>query len=111
VRDNIQAHLRFGCARDGVLLFDDDEFTFIDAADRDRVPGELRPLFDLAWVDLDAEGEEEEDGNPIAIALAMAEEATGIVLTVEDLERGMTLPRSEWHLVRTGQYAAASDAG
>lgn len=106
VRDNIQAHLRFGAARDGTLLFDDDEFTFIDAEDRSRVPDELRPLFDLAWVDVDSDDEGEDDeGNPIAVALAMAEATTGVVLTLEDLERLMDLPRDEFHRVRTLRYA------
>ena len=103
VRDNIQAHVRFGCARDGALLFDDDEYIFIDADQRSRVPDELRPLFDLAWIDLDAD-DQDEDVNPIAVALAMAELATGVVLTAEDFERLMELPRSEWHGVRTMRY-------
>ena len=103
VRDNIQAHVRFGCARDGALLFDDDEYIFIDADQRSRVPDELRPLFDLAWIDLDAD-DQDEDVNPTAVALAMAELATGVVLTAEDFERLMELPRSEWHGVRTMRY-------
>lgn len=107
VRDNIQAHLRFGGARDGALLFDDDEFTFIDAGDRSRVPGDLRPLFDLAWVDVDSDDEiEDDEGNPIAVALAMAEVTTGVVLTGEDFERLMDLPRTEFRRVRTLRYAA-----
>ena len=112
VRDNIQAHLRFGGARGGALLFDDNEFTFIAADERSRVPDELRPLFDLAWVDLDAEDgdeDEDEDGNPIAVALAMAEQVTGVVLTAEDFERMMSLPREEWHRVRTLRYAEGLD--
>lgn len=109
VRDNIQAHLRFGGARDGALLFDDDEFTFIDAADRSRVPHELRALFDLAWVDVDADDDDTDEGNPIAVALAMAETVTGVVLTADDFERLMDLPRSEFHRVRTQRYAADVD--
>jgi len=110
VRDNIQAHLRFGAARDGALLFDDDEFTFIDAAERSRVPDELRPLFDLAWVDVDSDDEVDDDeGNPIAVALAMAEAVTGVVLTADDVERVADQPRSEWHRVRIARYAAEVD--
>ena len=46
-RSNVQAHERFGCARDGELVFDDDEFGFIDAPS--TVPDVLRPLFDQNW--------------------------------------------------------------
>ena len=84
VRDNIQAHVRFGGARDGALLFDDDEYIFIGADERTRVPdGELRPLFDLAWTDVDSDDRDEEV-DPVAVALAMAELVTGIVLTADD---------------------------
>src|SRR5688572_28188084 len=36
-RSNIQAQERFGCARDGELVFDDDEFMYVDAEDKDQV--------------------------------------------------------------------------
>ena len=87
VRDNIQAHARFACARDGVLLFDADEYVFVE--DRSGVPAELRPLFDLAWVDLDADSGEaggDDAENPLVVGLAMAELVTGIELTVEDVD-------------------------
>ena len=103
VRDNIQAHVRFGAARDGALLFDDDEYIFIGAEQRSRVPDELRPLVDLAWIDVDADGGDDE-ADPVAVALAMAELVTGIVLTAEDFERLDELPRSAWHGVRTMRY-------
>ena len=83
VRDNIQAHTRFACARDGALLFDADEYVFVE--DRSGVPTELRPLFDRAWVDLDADEADPEDA--LAVALAMAELVTGIQVTVEDVEQ------------------------
>jgi hypothetical protein len=83
VRNNTQGHLRFGCARDGQLLFDDDEYMY--AEDRSGVPEEIRPLFDLAWVDLAEEGSFSADG--AAVALAMAEVITGVRLTREDLNR------------------------
>lgn len=82
VRDNVQGHLRFGCARDGQLLFDDDEYMYTD--DRSGVPEELRPLFDLAWVDLAEEDSFGADG--VAVALAMVEVITGVRLTREDLD-------------------------
>lgn len=84
VRSNVQAHVRFGCARDGKVLFDDDEYMYID--DPSAVPPELRPLFDLVWDDL--EGESDEGGlNPVVVGLAMAESITGIELTREHLEQ------------------------
>ncbi|MBI4900723.1 MAG: hypothetical protein HY829_09625 [Actinobacteria bacterium] len=103
VRDNIQAHVRFGAARDGGLVFDDDEYIFLGADERTRVPDELRPLFDLAWIDVDAD-DQDDDVDPVAVALAMAELVTGIVLTADDFTRLAELPRSEWHWVRTMSY-------
>lgn len=90
VRSNIQAHVRFGCARDGEVVFDDDEFSFID--ETDRVPAELRPLFDLAWVDLDAEeGPDDDDAAaPFLVGLAMTEVFTGLRLVADDLARVRT---------------------
>ena len=82
VRSNIQAHVRFAAARDGELVFDDDEYTFIE--DRMRVPDELRALFDLAWVDLDDDDHEPVEEDSIAVGLAMAEVITGRRLTAED---------------------------
>ena len=60
VRHNIQAHLRFGAARDGELVFDDDEYLYVE--DPSSVPAELRPLFDLVWVDLDLDHDLDDDG-------------------------------------------------
>lgn len=37
-RSNIQAHERFGCARDGVLVFDADEFVYVDEHEKEAVP-------------------------------------------------------------------------
>lgn len=80
VRSNIQAHYRFGFARSGEVVFDDDEFIYADPA---NVPAELRELFDTAWVDLDDEDEEVSE-DPFPAGLAMAELVTGVELT-EDL--------------------------
>ena len=82
VRNNIQAHCRFGCARDGELLFDNDEYPFV--TDRDSVPQELRTLFDLAWVGLTGDGLDPQVDDSTAVALAMAEVCTGIRLTSAD---------------------------
>jgi hypothetical protein len=80
VRSNIQGHERFGCARDGELLYDNDEYTYEE--DLDAVPAEIRSLFDLAWVDLDDDDDDDDEGSdPIAVGLAMAEVITGIELT------------------------------
>lgn len=84
VRGNIQAHTRFGAARDGELVFDDHEYTFVD--DLDSVPAELREIFDLAWVDLDDEDAEPE-ADDIAAGLAMAEVVTGVPITADHLAR------------------------
>jgi len=82
VRSNIQAHTRFGAARDGEVVFDAHQYTFVD--DLDTVPAELRPLFDLAWVDPeDVDADPEADD--VAVGLAMAEVVTGVALTAADL--------------------------
>lgn len=83
VRSNIQAHDRFGCARDGEIIFDENEYIY--DADPDEVPAELRPLFDLVYDDLDDdEDEEDDDGpDPMIVGLAMAEIITGIELLPE----------------------------
>jgi len=94
----------------GALIFDDHEYIFIDSAARSRVPDELRPLFDLAWIDVDAD-EVDEDADPTAVALAMAELATGVVLTAEDFERLEELPRSDWHGVRMMRYVEGLEGG
>lgn len=82
VRDNIQAHCRFGCARDGELLFDNDEYRFLE--DRASVPQEIRALFDLAWFDLSKDEFEAQEDDTTAVGLAMAEVMTGIRLTPAD---------------------------
>jgi uncharacterized protein YndB with AHSA1/START domain len=93
-RSNIQAHYRFGCARAGEVVFDDDEFTYV--TDRGRVPSELRALFDAAWDDLD--GDDDEDGSggeladPFATALAMAELVTGLEITDADVAAALESP-------------------
>lgn len=84
VRDNIQAHLRFGCARDGEIVFDDDEFMYVE--DAGAVPAEVRPLFDTVWTGPDGEDEPDDDVEPLAVGLAMVEAVTGIHLTAEDLQ-------------------------
>ena len=63
-----EEHLRFGCARDAVLLFDAPDFGSLD--DPELVPAELRPLLDRM---ADADG--------LALALAMTEVITGLELT------------------------------
>ena len=82
VRNNIKAHHRFGAARAGEIVFDDDEYIYV--RDSDRVPAGLRPLFDAAWVDLDGE-DDDERADPLATGLAMAELVTGIELTDEQV--------------------------
>lgn len=74
VRSNVQAHVRFGCARDAEVLFDAHGFT--NVAEPDVVPTELRPLFDLVRDDDAPDG--------FAVALAMAEVVTGLELTYDE---------------------------
>ncbi|GAA5107301.1 hypothetical protein GCM10023339_05160 [Alloalcanivorax gelatiniphagus] len=105
VGSNIQGHDRFGCARDGVLLFDDPEYVFLDRDDLSRVPTELRPLFDLAWVDLDSEDEDDDEAVAFAVGLAMAELVTGVELTAQDLARHHEDQTLQWQPVRTLAYA------
>ncbi len=78
VRSNIQAHERFGCARDGQLLYDNDEY--VHEENPEVVPTELRSLFDLARIALD-EDDDDDGSDPFAVGLAMAEVITGIELT------------------------------
>jgi hypothetical protein len=85
VRDNIQAHARFGYARDGELLFDDDEWRFLE--DRATVPEEVRALFDLGWFDVSVDDFEAQEEDTTAVGLAMAEVATGLRVTSADVER------------------------
>ncbi len=74
VRSNIEAHVRFGCARDAEVLFDAHEFEHVE--EPDVVPDELRPLFDRVREDDAPDG--------FAVALAMAEVVTGLELTYEE---------------------------
>ncbi|MGO4256085.1 DUF6461 domain-containing protein [Marmoricola sp. RAF53] len=86
VRNNVQGHFRFGCARDGEVHFDEDEFMYIE--DPEVVPAELRPLFDLVWDDLEDEIDEDDDApTGWSVGLAMAEVATGIRVTKEEAAR------------------------
>lgn len=112
VVSDIQAHDRFGCARDGALLFDDPEYTFLDPDDRSRVPDELRSLFDLAWVDLDADLDDaDDDVIGFVVGLAMAEVVTGITLTADDLGRLWEAGPDEMLPVRTLAYATEQASG
>ena len=93
VRSNIQGHVRFGCARAGDVLFDDDEYMYAD--DVSTVPGEIRHLFELVWDDL--EGDDADDGDDdgadgLTVGLAMAEVITGVALTSDDLLRAQEGP-------------------
>jgi hypothetical protein len=103
VRSNILGHGRFGCARAGEVSFDDDEFTYID--DPERVPAELRPLFDAAWDDLEDEDEDEGGGegraDPFPTGLAMAELITGIELTKDQVA---ALLETDFFLAPSGRY-------
>ena len=98
-RDNIMAHERFGCARDGAVLFDADEFRYVADREKDSVPPELRPLFDSASVDLESDGDDDAGGG--FVGYAMAATHTGVVVTGDDLSRAV---RQGYHRVRTLTY-------
>ncbi|CUR61358.1 hypothetical protein NOCA1240461 [metagenome] len=106
VRDNIKAHSRFGCAKDGELVFDCDEYVYLE--DRSEVPDELCELFDLAWVDLQEDEFDPEVDDPTAVGLAMAEVITGLRLTAEDATR-LQEDDATVVAVRTMQYAEEWD--
>jgi hypothetical protein len=100
VRSNILAHVRFGCAKDGSVLFDDDEYMYIE--DPEIVPPELRPLFDLVWDDLTSEPDENRpDG--FVVGLALSELVTGVVLKAEEVA---AVFETTFHAAPTMRYAA-----
>nr|WP_227467538.1 DUF6461 domain-containing protein [Nocardioides lijunqiniae] len=81
VRNNVQARMRFGCAKDGHVVFDADDYMYEDPS---RVPVSLRPLFDLVHDDLT--GETDDDApDEFAVGLAMSEVITGIRLSADDV--------------------------
>ena len=102
-RSDIEAHDRFGCARDGRLLFDADEFIFVGRDEKARVPEELRALFDTAWIDLEADGDHDEHDHTAAAeaGFAMAALHTGLEITSEDLSRAVA---QGYHRVRRLTY-------
>lgn len=95
-RSNIQAHERFGCAQNGSVEFDAHEFMYVDESEKNRVPSQLRPMFDAACTALDTDTEA--DGFH---GCAMAAVYTGVVVTSDDLERAVSLG---YHKVRTLTY-------
>ena len=74
VRSNIEAHVRFGCARDAELLFDAHELMDVD--EPEDAPTELRALLHH---DRDDDGSDD-----FAVALAMAEVVTGLELSYDE---------------------------
>jgi Family of unknown function (DUF6461) len=104
VRNNVLAHLRFGCARDGRLVFDDNEYMYVP--DPAAAPEELRPLIDLVWQKIGDEdeepGPEEEGPDGLPVALAMAETVTGVAVTSEDVE---AIQNARYHPAPTLRYA------
>ncbi len=98
-RSNIQAHERFGCATDGVLVFDADEFMYVE---KDALPRELLPMFESVWVDLGGDGDDgdHEDAGGF-VAYAMAAKHTGVVVTSDDLRRAV---QQGYHRVPTLTY-------
>jgi hypothetical protein len=83
VRSNVQARLRFGCSRDGQLLFDDGDFSY--RPDGVGVPHDLLSLFDQVLRGREIEGYTENGRDGLSVGLAMAEVVTGIQLSVEQV--------------------------
>lgn len=79
-RSNIQAHCRFGYARDGEIVFDSHEYAFV--RDLDSVPAEVRDTVSHVVGETD-------DVDWLASAMAMATEVTGLLVTAESLERAV----------------------
>lgn len=86
VRSNVQGRYRFGCARDGQVVFDENDYIFCE--NPGQVPSELRSLLDSVWVDLDADDDEDDaDLDPFVVGLAMAETYTGLRFRSGDIKR------------------------
>jgi hypothetical protein len=83
-RSNILAHYRFGCARAGELVFDADEYIYIE--DPDTVPDELQDLFRLVYDELAEEPNDAEDRDPFAVGLAMCEVVTGLEVSADQVQ-------------------------
>lgn len=98
-RSNIQAHCRFGFARSGDVVFDDDEFVFIE--EPGRVPADLQDLFRLVWRDPDGDEDDRGDVSWLEVAMAMVERVTGIACTADDLRRAQD---SGWFVTRSLRY-------
>ncbi|MEZ0578161.1 DUF6461 domain-containing protein [Nocardioides sp. MH1] len=75
VRSNLDAQLRFGCARDAAVVFDAHQLAAVE--DPAAVPSELRPLFQLVHDDND-------EADAFVVGLAMAEVVTGLELTSQE---------------------------
>jgi hypothetical protein len=109
-RRNILAHYRFGCARAGALVFDADEYIYID--DPDTVPDELQDLFKLVYDDLaDETSGDVEDSDPFVVGLAMCEVVTGVEVSADQVQAvlgsGFFAATSTRYLAELTQEAAA----
>lgn len=81
-----EATERFACARDGVVEWEASDWDMLDIEEIAEVPIQLRGLFDTAWRSLDATDDEDDpDVDPSAVAVAMAEEFTGLRVTRADV--------------------------
>ena len=99
-RSNIQAHERFGCARGGVVEFDSHEFRYVEEDEKAAVPAELRPLFESAWIDPEAD-EDDLDASDAWVGMEMAVLHTGVRPAVGDLRRAI---EAGYHRVRSLTY-------
>lgn len=91
VRSNIDGSERFGYARGGEVLFDDDEYCFLE--DTSEVPGEVRALVELACLDPEEDDDAEDAPSGFVVGLALVEQVTGLRLLPADLARTVSAPR------------------
>lgn len=88
VRDNIQGNHRFGFAVAGRNVFDSNHYPLID--DPRSVPEAFQALLRRAWCDPE---DDDRDDDANAVALAMAEVATGVPLALQQVSDLMEQPQ------------------
>ncbi|GAA1112931.1 hypothetical protein GCM10009668_38450 [Nocardioides dubius] len=88
VRDDIDAMVRFGAATDGALVFDDDEYDYVEPR---HFPRHLRALASRAWVDLDQPLDDQVE-DAFTIGREMVSVHTGLKVTDADIEAASAAP-------------------
>ncbi|MFS3129085.1 hypothetical protein ACLM5J_11855 [Nocardioides sp. Bht2] len=83
VRDDIDAITRFAAATDGALVFDGDEYAFVD--DPALYPDHLRSIASRAWVDLSKPLTDTEE-DPFTVGLELITAHTGLTFGMAEIE-------------------------